>query len=297
MQHRVTIIDGRVIPTAKDIETIVKLGHHWSPILGDDRMIPKEEEEEKEEKLTKQQLKERYGLTEIPGPFYAFEPRLTTLSYNPEEEEGKRGKFIVIDGIDGVGKTEQCKLATSYIFDRCKGNEVFLTREPTKNATSIKEEMIRAGGDPKDKGSFYVSQFVADRGRHLAEKIIPALKAGVHVVCDRYKYSTFAFQSQQGIDMDFIHSMHLGMQVPDLVIILDCPASIAKERRETSKEGVTTVFDKASVDLTEEYRKVYLSLPLYLKEEPIYIVDASKSKEEVSKEIQDMLDKMFPKKE
>ena len=225
------------------------------------------------------------------GLCYGRPPIVTMIT---DEEVVKRmGKFIVFDGIDGVGKTEQCKLATSYIFGLSKENDVFLTREPTKDAKDIREEMVKAGKDPKEGGAFYVTQFVCDRQRHLSDYIIPALRRGVHVVCDRYKYSTLAYQSQQDIDMEYIRDMHVGMQVPDLVIILDCPVEIAQKRRFESKEHATTVYDKASKSIIEEYRKVYLNLPLFFKDEPIHIIDGSKSKEEVAKEIQEKLDHLF----
>lgn len=72
--------------------------------------------------------------------------------------------------------------------------------------------------------------FIEDRRRHVRELILPALKHGVDVVCDRYKLSTIAYQAAQGLDMDKLIARHKGMPVPDITFFLYVTPEVAMRR-------------------------------------------------------------------
>jgi len=101
------------------------------------------------------------------------------------------GLFIVFEGLDGSGQSTQAALLKEYFLTQSR--RVFLTKEPTlwtKDGRRIKEIL-----DEKESIAPLKLQelFVADRAEHLAREIIPALRQGIIVICDRYFFSTIAF--------------------------------------------------------------------------------------------------------
>ena len=104
-----------------------------------------------------------------------------------------KGKFIVLDGLDGSGKGTQVKLLANYFFDRDKKNHIFLTREPY-NSEYYEEirRLLKSGLNPHDNAERLAELFVADRRVHAA-LIESLLSQGIDVVSDRYKYSTLAY--------------------------------------------------------------------------------------------------------
>jgi dTMP kinase len=180
------------------------------------------------------------------------------------------GKFIVVEGIDGAGSTTQLKLITGHILGLSKDFDIYATREPTRNFRGIRERM-RASTDVKQDAEWYADAFVRDRRNHVQADIQPALERGTHVVCNRYSYSTLAYQHTQGIPLERLIAMHEGLPVPDMALIYDCPAEIAFRRRQ--KEGAEDVFDK-NLKFQEELRQNYLKLRGVLPQHNIVIIDA-----------------------
>ena len=145
----------------------------------------------------------------------------------------KRGAFIVIDGLGGSGKTTQI----SYIKKRL-GKQVLVTHEPggTKRAEDIRRLLKSvATKDPDPLADFFL--FWAARAEHMNEKIIPALKAGKTVICDRFDSSTFAMQvrgdKQKHLETLFWQCREhtLGKHAPSAYIILDVHHDVARARR------------------------------------------------------------------
>ena len=199
------------------------------------------------------------------------------------------GKFIVFEGIDGCGKGTQLKLAASFLFDINKDHDVYKTREPTRDFKEIRERLAK-GTDVKQDAEWYANAFVADRENHLSNYIQPAITRGTHVLCDRFKHSTLAYQQAQGMSIQKLLDMHSGLLIPDLTIIFDCPAEIAFERRKT--EGATEVFDK-DLEFQEQLRQNYLKLKEVLSQENIVIIDATKSVEEIFNEVKEHIKKIL----
>ncbi len=203
-----------------------------------------------------------------------------------------RGKFIVFDGLDGCGKGTQLARLTRYIFNKDKSNSVFLTREPyrSKYYTEIRR-ILKESADPKENAELLAHLFVEDRKVH-AGLIERHLREGDYVVCDRYKYSTLAYQQTQGIKLEKLIKMHEGILVPDLTLIIDVPAEIAMERlaKDAGRE-YKEVFEK--LEFQGKLRKNYLALPKQLPDERIVVIDGSGSASEVFDAVRSEFDKLI----
>ena len=200
-----------------------------------------------------------------------------------------KGKFIVFEGIDGCGKGTQLKLAHSYLWDLSKEIDIYTTREPTRNFKEIREKMSQDTVAKKD-AEWYLDMFVKDRKDHLDSYILPTLKKGTHILCDRYKYSTIAYQNCQGIPLDQLIFAHEGLLIPDLTLIFDCPVEVAFKRRK--KDGATDVFEK-DIKFQRELRGKYLTLPHLLNKERIVIINSNRNIAETFAEVKKSLNSIL----
>lgn len=198
--------------------------------------------------------------------------------------------FIIFDGLDGSGKGEMIKRLNGYLASN-KKLKILVTKEPTdgRYGKQIKE-ILKKEKDPKVGAEKCLELFVKDREEHLSKEIEPFLKQDNHIViCDRYYYSTIAFQHTQGIALEKIVLENMSFRTPDIVFILDLPVEIALER--ISKRGE----DKEKfeqLNFQKELRQNFLKLKEEL-DDNIKIIDASKSKDEVFEQIKKEIDKIL----
>ncbi|MDP2046044.1 MAG: dTMP kinase [Deltaproteobacteria bacterium] len=141
----------------------------------------------------------------------------------------KRGVLLALEGVDGCGKSTQAELLASAL--REQGLEVVLTCEPTDSPLGRQIREYFQGSErylsPKEE----LNLFMADRREHVAEVIEPALAEGKIVICDRYYYSSVAYQGALGLDPDRILAQNEVMAVrPDLAVILTLPVAQALAR-------------------------------------------------------------------
>jgi len=127
------------------------------------------------------------------------------------------GTFIVIEGLDGSGKSTQTALLASFLREH--GVQVCATFEPTQYLIG---GLIRSFLANDWKSSPYCLQllFAADRAHHLEKEIIPSLKAGMAVVCDRYFFSSFAYGASD-CDVDWLIDVNREFILPDLTILIE----------------------------------------------------------------------------
>ncbi len=152
------------------------------------------------------------------------------------------GFFIVFEGLDGSGKTTQCKCLRDAF--RRAGIDTVFTREPTDGPWGRKIREIAAKGRDNITPDEEMSFFVNDRRQHVDEVIRPALDAGKVVICDRYYYSTIAYQGALGLDRAEIRRQNEVINVfpkPDLVIYLDIEPRRGVERIREQREGGANV--------------------------------------------------------
>lgn len=169
----------------------------------------------------------------------------------------KRGKFIVLEGIDGAGKSTHIDFIAATIR-AVHDVEVLITREPggTPLAEKIRALVLH---DPMDVRA-EVLMVAAARLDHVQRCIGPALDRGEWVLCDRFIDSTRAYQGGGGgVDLSWIDALHLqvcGSVIPDQVILFDLPAEIAAARR-GARGGSADRFETQDVAYFERVRDVY----------------------------------------
>lgn len=135
------------------------------------------------------------------------------------------GKFIVVEGPNGSGKSTYIKKLVAH-FEK-NGKEVFSTKEISNSkvgrfAYDIMGEM---------NGLAYACLMASDRYEHLKTEIIPALKEGKIVICDRYALSSLIYQQMDGVKSSFILDINSEIIRPDLTIVLTADADILSERK------------------------------------------------------------------
>jgi dTMP kinase len=137
------------------------------------------------------------------------------------------GRFIVFEGWEASGKSTQAKLLAESL-------DAVLTFEPgaSRIGKEIREVLLHTGHDLTGRAEALL--FAADRAQHVAEIIQPALLSGQDVVCDRYFYSSVAYQGagrELGVDKILeLSSFATADLVPDLVILLTLPEGVADSR-------------------------------------------------------------------
>jgi len=151
----------------------------------------------------------------------------------------KDGLFITFEGTEGSGKSTQIKLTKEY-FERC-GYSVLITREP--GGTPISEKIRSLLLDPENSDMIAKTElflYAASRAQHIGELIIPALKKGMIVLCDRFHDSTTAYQGYgRNIPLDFIKDLHrltLGELEPELTFIFEVDLNIGIQRARNKSE-------------------------------------------------------------
>ena len=137
--------------------------------------------------------------------------------------------FLVLEGIDGSGKTTQAKLLAAWL--RGQRREVLETFEPTHGPHGLKYRAW-ARGELDEKPEAVLRWFVEDRREHVAGVIRPALARGAIVICDRYAASTRAYQAAQGVERALLERVLDAESVPepDATLWLRVPVPLAVER-------------------------------------------------------------------
>ena len=199
------------------------------------------------------------------------------------------GRFIVLEGLDGSGKTTHIK----HLFaDLCKeGCKVYATAEPTSSSTGglIRDTL---GGHQKRSTSELAALFLADRIHHNVNEIDGIRKFvshGVDVISDRYYYSSLAYQ---GVDSDikWVADMNLrcpDIRTPDVCIFLDLPAEKCV-RRMNSERLTSEIYE--SMEMIKKVKRRFADTFRMLNEnENIYIINADRPMQAVSDEILDIV--------
>jgi dTMP kinase len=191
-----------------------------------------------------------------------------------------RGRFLVIDGPDGGGKsTQQARLAEAL---RRSGLEVVCVRDP--GGTPIGDRIRAILLDP-DCGEMGVEcelmLYMASRAQLVAELVRPALGRGACVICDRYISSTIAYQGAAGADVEAIRrvgDVAVGGLWPDLTVVLDVPADVGLARALASGKP-----DRIEARALDYHRRVREGFLAQARREPgrFALVDASTTPDEV----------------
>ena len=195
------------------------------------------------------------------------------------------GLFITFEGGDGSGKTTQINLLASWL--ESEGHTVVITREPggTDLGTELRNIILHREGfiAPRAEALLYA----ADRSHHIHTLVRPALKRGEIVVQDRYLDSSVAYQGAGRVpDPTEVREISLWATerlMPDLTVLLDVPASVAKERQAAGGRQYDRLEAEAE-DFHTRVRESYLALAA---EEPerFLVIDGESSIEEIHEAI------------
>ena len=203
-----------------------------------------------------------------------------------------KGLFITLEGGEGVGKTTQMQAIELYLSNN---NIPFITtREPggITISESIRNIILDRNNTNMD-GKTEALLYAAARRQHLVEKVIPALKDGKVVICDRFIDSSLAYQGYaREIGMKEvleINKFAIDDCMPDLTIFLDLDVKVGLSRVK-SRNGEVNRLDLEKVGFHEKVRQGYMKL---LQSEPNRIkkIDANKSIEKVTEEIINIMEK------
>ena len=185
--------------------------------------------------------------------------------------------FIVLDGIDGCGKSTQAKLLAEWF--RSNRREVLLTAEPTKSRIGLFIREILSGNENVNPKTLALL-FTADRYEHIVNEIEPALSNNRIVISERYYHSTITYQEAQGVDRKWLLDINKFARKPDMTIFLDIKPEIGVKRTTTNE-----IFEKK--EFLEKVRDNYLKLDENMKK-----IDANRSKEDVFDEIKKIVSKL-----
>lgn len=184
-----------------------------------------------------------------------------------------RGRFITLEGIEGVGKSTNAAFVAEQL--KARGHSVILTREPggTDLAEGIRSLLLHGEDVPP---SAELLMMFAARASHLESVIKPALDRGQWVVCDRFTDASYAYQGGgRKLPLEWIATLESWVQGslrPDLVIVLDATVEVALTRAK-ARRNTADRFEKEEADFYRRVRDVYLARA----QAPNYItVDASK---------------------
>ena len=183
--------------------------------------------------------------------------------------------LIVFEGIDGTGKSTQVQLLAKALEGR--GHTVVTSYEPTNGpiGKKLRESMIHGRLSPIEE----LGLFHDDRRDHVQSLIAPALSRGEDVILDRYYFSTMAYQGARGFDASEIREKNESFApVPDLVILMEVPISMAIERI-GARDGSTNTFEK------KENLEACDAIFRTLTDPFIHRVDATQSPEAIHQEI------------
>ncbi|MCZ8130462.1 MAG: dTMP kinase [Steroidobacteraceae bacterium] len=192
------------------------------------------------------------------------------------------GRFVTVEGIEGVGKSTQLERLRARLVEG--GHEVVTTREPggTPLAERIRALVLERGEEGVPPAAELLLMFAA-RAVHTANRIRPALERGAWVLCDRYTDATYAYQGGgRGVGDASIAALaglaHPGLQ-PDLTLLFDAPVGVALARARGRAQAADRIESETSI-FFERVRAKYLEIA---RRDPdrVRVIDATRDTDAV----------------
>ena len=203
----------------------------------------------------------------------------------------KKGSFIVIEGPDGSGKTTIALRLKEILSEKY---DIVHTREP--GGIDIAEQIRNIILDPKNTAMEAKTEallYAASRRQHLVEKVIPALKRGSIVLCERFVYSSLVYQGYaRGLGIDAVYDINrfaIGDTMPDLVLYLDVDEKTGLSR--VNSRGNKDRLDGESSDFHNKVVEGYQLIKERFSD--FKVVDASRSADEVLEDCLDIIYKFL----
>nr|WP_201786915.1 dTMP kinase [Acidihalobacter prosperus] len=206
-----------------------------------------------------------------------------------------RGRFITLEGGEGVGKSTQIAYARSLL--EALGQRVVATREPggTPLAEAIRALLKGETGEGMDADTELLLVFAA-RNEHLAKVIRPALQRGDWVLCDRFTDATYAYQGLgRGLPANRIEALEHWVQGdlrPDMTLLLDAPVELGFARVAKRGEAFDR-FEREARNFFERVRAAYRERAGEFPER-FRVIDAARPQADVSRDVRDALLGLLP---
>ena len=200
-----------------------------------------------------------------------------------------RGKFITLEGGEGVGKTTNLVFIREYLQQH--NIPVVMTREPggTVVAEKIRHLLLNKDSETISEQAELLLIFAA-RAQHIKHVIEPALALGEWVVCDRFTDATYAYQgggrNMRISTIEWLENLVQGNLRPDLTLLLDAPVETGIER--ARERGTFDRFESENISFFEHVRRAYL-LQLELHPERIKLIKANQPLVDVQRELIDVI--------
>lgn len=201
------------------------------------------------------------------------------------QDQKWKGTLICFEGIDGSGKTIQARRLVQTL--KRKGYDVKYTAEPSKGVFGklVHSQILETDNRiPTVLESVF---FAADRLNHVETEIIPSLKKGKIIVCDRYLYSSVAYQGTRTRSTPirkWILEINKHAITPDLAIYIDVPPEIAFHRTKVKKSSME------SLETLRQVREIYLKL---VEENQLILIDGNKPINDVTRSIENLVSKIL----
>lgn len=199
-----------------------------------------------------------------------------------------RGKFITLEGIDGAGKSTHLRWIARFL--RARGVSLKLTREPGGTPAGEQLRRLLLRGREKLHPETESLLVFAARREHLDKVIIPALRAGQWVICDRFTDATYAYQSAgSGVDWRKVGVLERWVQQglqPDLTLLFDVSPQLGRRRAGQRKKP-----DRFERERGRYYARVRQAYLKRAKQQPrrVRVIDASLNLPAIHKTLEDIL--------
>ncbi len=200
-----------------------------------------------------------------------------------------KGLFISLEGGEGAGKSTQNRRIVEWFASR--GHTVVEAREP--GGTVVSEQIRQVLLDTRNAGLNATAELLlmfAARSQLVQEIILPALRQGKVVICDRFTDASFAYQGggrQLGSEkVAIVEQLVLGDLQPDLTLLFDVPVKVGMGR--VADRGTADRFEAESIEFFERVRKVYLERA-EAERGRFEVIDASRTEEQVWSQVESVL--------
>ncbi len=203
-----------------------------------------------------------------------------------------KGLFIVLEGVNGAGKSSLIPALKNYLSTYA---QVLTTFEPGATPTGAAIRKIVLESQNKINSIAELFLFAADRAEHVATVIRAAIAEQKIVISDRYYYSTLAFQGYgRGMDLKLIEDINrtaINGTVPDLTVLLDLDPKAGLDRAGTRAASADS-FEREKLEFHTKVRDGFLEIAS-TSADPFLVIDASKPKAEVQAEVLDLFQKFL----
>lgn len=201
--------------------------------------------------------------------------------------------FIVVEGGEGSGKTTLIRALERYLQE--KGYNVIATREPggVTSAEKIREVILNEEVEPITEALLFASA----RREHLTKKVLPALKEGKIVLCDRFVYSSLAYQGHaRGLGIDKVYEINkpaIDNLMPGLTIFLDISPEKGIERIKKNRANEINRLDLEGLEFHKKVRKGYNKAIEMYPENKVVKINADRNMDDVFEDVKVILENTY----